>query len=135
MVAPAASSISFASSSMRRPSSLSFSPWTQRYPAVVLESISARRWAAAWASSALWMPPSIAAVRSAAQGRTYLNPELGARMAAEVPGVQGSPDNLSQRELEVLRLLAQGLSNAEIAARAHAELVTAMNSTAPFASR
>ena len=57
----------------------------------------------------------IAAVRSAAQGRTYLNPELGARMAAEVPDDRGSPDDLSARELEVLRLIALGHTNGEIA--------------------
>ena len=57
----------------------------------------------------------IAAVRNAAQGRTYLNPELGARMAAEVPGGQGPPDDLSARELEVLRLIALGYTNGEIA--------------------
>ena len=57
----------------------------------------------------------IAAVRNAAQGRTYLNPELGARMAAEVPGGQSPPDDLSARELEVLRLIALGYTNGEIA--------------------
>jgi two-component system response regulator NreC len=55
------------------------------------------------------------AVTSAAEGRTYLNPELGARLAAEVPDTESRPDNLSPRELEVLRLIALGHTNGEIA--------------------
>jgi two-component system, NarL family, response regulator NreC len=57
----------------------------------------------------------IQAVRFAAEGRTYLNPELGARLATEVPGGAGPPDDLSARELEVLRLIAVGHTNSEIA--------------------
>jgi two-component system response regulator NreC len=57
----------------------------------------------------------IQAIRLAAQGRTYLNPELGARMAAETPTAPPSPDGLSARELEVLRLIALGHTNVEIA--------------------
>jgi two-component system response regulator NreC len=57
----------------------------------------------------------IQAVRFAAQGRTYLNPELGARLAAEGPGAAGPPDDLSAREIEVLRLIALGHTNSEIA--------------------
>ena len=56
----------------------------------------------------------VQAVRLAAEGRTYLNPELGARLAAEVPRA-GPPDDLSERELEVLKLIALGHTNAEIA--------------------
>ena len=55
----------------------------------------------------------VKAVRMAAQGRTYLQPELGARLAAE-PDV-AMPDDLSERELEVLRLIALGHTNNEIA--------------------
>jgi two-component system response regulator NreC len=57
----------------------------------------------------------IQAVRFAAQGRTYLNPELGARLEAERPDTAGPPDDLSPRELEVLRLIALGHTNSEIA--------------------
>jgi len=53
----------------------------------------------------------VTAVRLAAAGRTYLQPDLGARLAAE-PG-EGE-DALSDRELEVLREVAMGLTNAEI---------------------
>ena len=55
----------------------------------------------------------VEAVRRAARGETYLNPRLGARLAAE-PTV-GAPDDLSEREVDVLRLIALGHTNAEIA--------------------
>jgi two-component system response regulator NreC len=54
----------------------------------------------------------VEAVRLAAVGEGYLNPGLGARRAAEPP--PGPPDNLSERELEVLRLIALGHTNTEI---------------------
>jgi two-component system response regulator NreC len=56
----------------------------------------------------------VGAVRAAAEGRTYLNPELGARMAAAPLAPAGPPDNLTERELEILRLIALGHTNAEI---------------------
>src|SRR3954451_22921247 len=56
------------------------------------------------------------AIRLAAAGDTYLNPRLGARMAA-APEPSGPPGDLSERELEVLRLIALGHTNSEIAQR------------------
>ena len=56
------------------------------------------------------------AIRLAAEGRTYLNPELGARIAAEPPAPAGPPDGLTEREVEVLKMIAGGHSNSEIAA-------------------
>ncbi len=58
----------------------------------------------------------MAAVVLAAQGRTYLNPELGARLAAQPAEHDARPDNLSPREVEVLKLIALGHTNGEIAA-------------------
>jgi two-component system, NarL family, response regulator NreC len=55
----------------------------------------------------------VEAVRRAAAGDSYLNPRIGARVAAEPP--PGPPDGLSGRELEVLRLIALGNTNAGIA--------------------
>jgi two-component system, NarL family, response regulator NreC len=55
----------------------------------------------------------VEAIRRAAAGDTYLNPRLGARVAAEPP--PGLPDGLSEREVEVLRMIALGHTNAEIA--------------------
>jgi two-component system, NarL family, response regulator NreC len=66
----------------------------------------------------------IGAVRSAAQGRTYLTPELGARLASEVPRGNGPPDDLSPREVEVLGLIALGHTNAEIAAQLYLSVRT-----------
>ena len=53
------------------------------------------------------------AIRRAAAGDTYLNPRLGARLAAAPP--PGPPDGLSEREVQVLRMIALGHTNAEIA--------------------
>lgn len=55
----------------------------------------------------------VEAVRLAAAGESYLNPRLGARVAAEPAA--GSPDGLSERELSVLRMVALGYTNNEIA--------------------
>jgi two-component system response regulator NreC len=57
----------------------------------------------------------VEAVRRAAVGDTYLNPRLGARVAAEPP--PGPPDGLSEREVDVLRMISLGYTNAEIAAQ------------------
>lgn len=53
------------------------------------------------------------AVRSAAAGETYLQPALGARLAAEDSGSETG--DLTERELEVLKLIALGHTNAEVA--------------------
>jgi two-component system, NarL family, response regulator NreC len=66
----------------------------------------------------------VQAVRMAADGRTYLNPELGARLAAEPAAPDGPPDDLSARELEVLRLIALGHTNSEIASRLYLSVRT-----------
>lgn len=55
----------------------------------------------------------VEAVRRAAAGDRYLNPRLGARVAVEPP--PGPPDGLSEREVEVLRMIALGHTNVEIA--------------------
>jgi two-component system response regulator NreC len=56
----------------------------------------------------------VEAIRVAVGGETYINPKLGARLAAE-PADDGRPDDLTPREIEVLGLLAQGFMNPEIA--------------------
>jgi two-component system, NarL family, response regulator NreC len=55
----------------------------------------------------------VQAVRSAASGDTYLQPTLGARLAAGEDG--DKEDELSERERDVLRLIALGHTNAEVA--------------------
>jgi two-component system, NarL family, response regulator NreC len=59
----------------------------------------------------------VTAVRIAARGGTYLNPQLGARMATEDAAVATAPDDLTEREMEVLRLIALGHTNTEIGVR------------------
>ena len=66
----------------------------------------------------------VEAVRRAAAGRTYLNPQLGARIAAEPESPPGPPDDLSEREVEVLRMIALGHTNAEIAAQLYLSIRT-----------
>jgi two-component system response regulator NreC len=66
----------------------------------------------------------VTAVRRAAAGETYLNPQLGARMAAEPPQPAGPPDDLSEREVEVLRMIALGHTNAEIAEQLYLSIRT-----------
>jgi two-component system, NarL family, response regulator NreC len=65
----------------------------------------------------------VEAVRRAAEGRTYLNPELGARLATE-PAEPAPPDDLTDREVEVLRLIALGHTNAEVGEQLHLSVRT-----------
>ncbi|MEO8688546.1 MAG: response regulator transcription factor [Solirubrobacteraceae bacterium] len=57
----------------------------------------------------------VEAVRVVAAGGTFLTPQLGARIAAAPPEPAGPPDDLTEREVEILRLIALGHTNAEIA--------------------
>lgn len=66
----------------------------------------------------------VEAVRAAAQGDTYLNPRLGAQVAAAPPERSGPPDDLTEREVEILRLIALGHTNGEIAARLYLSVRT-----------
>jgi two-component system response regulator NreC len=66
----------------------------------------------------------VQAIRAAAGGGTWLNPELGARMAAAPEGPTGALAELSEREIEVLRLIALGHTNGEIAERLYLSVRT-----------
>ncbi len=60
------------------------------------------------------------AIRKAAAGEAVLHPRVASRVVQELHGARQDTPNpftaLSDRELEVLRLIADGLSNADIAA-------------------
>ena len=57
------------------------------------------------------------AVRLLAAGHTYLDPGIGGQLAAELPPAPWPPDGLSERELEVLGLVAFGHTNKDIGNR------------------
>src|SRR5689334_12776632 len=57
------------------------------------------------------------AVRSAARGEVVLSPSVAARLMSRLRAPTPSTGPLSQRELEVLRLVAAGNTNREAAAR------------------
>ena len=69
----------------------------------------------------------VAAVREVAGGGRYVNPELGARLvAADADAAKrAEEDPLSDREREVLRLLALGHTNQEIAKQLYISVRTA----------
>jgi two-component system, NarL family, response regulator NreC len=65
----------------------------------------------------------VQAVHAAREGRTYVNPSLGARLAM-TPADAGPPGGLTERELDILRLIALGHTNAEIASQLYLSVRT-----------
>lgn len=66
----------------------------------------------------------VEAVQAAAAGVRYLNPQLGALIAAQPETPAVLPDGLSEREGEVLRLVAFGYTNTEIAGKLYLSVRT-----------
>jgi DNA-binding NarL/FixJ family response regulator len=68
----------------------------------------------------------VEAIRAAARGETFLQPSIAAKVVAELtrladrpaaPAAASLAEPLTEREVEILRLMAEGASNKEIAAR------------------
>jgi NarL family two-component system response regulator LiaR len=57
----------------------------------------------------------VEAVRKASRGEALLAPSVAARLMQEVSGERPAASGLTERELEVLRLIARGLPNKQIA--------------------
>jgi NarL family two-component system response regulator LiaR len=62
----------------------------------------------------------VAAVKGTVKGESYIDPSIGGKLLSQVAKSSKSPSTslsaeLSDRELEVLKLIAQGFSNAEVA--------------------
>lgn len=74
----------------------------------------------------------IAAVKGTFAGKSYIDPEVGGRLlqevgrATKIAATMFHPE-LSPRELEILKLMAKGLSNAEISERLHITQGTVRN--------
>jgi NarL family two-component system response regulator LiaR len=60
------------------------------------------------------------AIRKASRGEAVLHPRVAERVIQEINGARGAPFNpfteLTNREMEVLRLIARGMCNSDIAA-------------------
>jgi DNA-binding NarL/FixJ family response regulator len=76
----------------------------------------------------------LAAVKGTAAGRSFLDPSITGKLMRQVAAGQGATDEASseageftERELEVLRLIALGYSNPEIARRLHLAAGTVRN--------
>ena len=83
----------------------------------------------------------IAAVKGTAQGRTHVDPAVAGGLFRQVASVGALPSNagiadaLSERELEVLKLLARGLTNSDIARRLYLSEGTVRNYVSAILSK
>ncbi len=74
----------------------------------------------------------VKAIRGTVEGRAFVDPAVAGKLLSRVTSTQTRPaslvtEKLTERELDVLRLLAQGLTNADIAARLYLSEGTVRN--------
>jgi DNA-binding NarL/FixJ family response regulator len=71
----------------------------------------------------------VAAVRAASQGEALISPSMLGRLLPKLRpgGRKVDVQDLSARELEILRLMADGLQNKQIASKAHVSINTIRN--------
>ncbi len=74
----------------------------------------------------------IKAIRGTVEGKSFVDPAVAGKLMGQVAGQQAQPaslitDKLTGREVDVLRLLARGFTNADIAARLHLSEGTVRN--------
>ncbi|MBI5841597.1 MAG: response regulator transcription factor [Chloroflexi bacterium] len=59
----------------------------------------------------------VEAIRGAAKGKPQLHPEIAKRLMARAPMPEDPFESLTERERDILKLVARGMSNKEIAAQ------------------
>jgi DNA-binding NarL/FixJ family response regulator len=74
----------------------------------------------------------IEAIRGTVEGKTFVDPAVTGRILEQVASGQEQPaslllESLTEREIDVLRLITRGLNNAEIAAQLHLSEGTVRN--------
>jgi len=74
----------------------------------------------------------ITAVRGTVEGKAFVDPAVAGKLLGQVSGQQTQPatqitDKLTGREVDVLRLIAHGFSNADISVRLHLSEGTVRN--------
>lgn len=74
----------------------------------------------------------IKAVRGTVAGKSFIDPAVAGKLLQQVAGQQTQPaslltDKLTEREVDVLRLIARGFTNADIAERLHLSEGTVRN--------
>ena len=123
-----------------------------RYPKVkvlVLTTYSADEWvldavrsgAAGYLLKGTPREELIQAVKGTAAGHTHIDPSIAGALVTEVvqqsvsPAATSIADLLSEREMDVLRLLARGLSNAEISNRLYLSQGTVRNYVSSILSK
>jgi DNA-binding NarL/FixJ family response regulator len=82
----------------------------------------------------------IAAIRGTIAGKAYVDPDIASKLLLRVASNQSQPatqitNKLTEREIDVLRLIAQGLSNSDIAKRIYLSEGTVRNHVSAILSK